>query len=81
MYRIIEINKKIIYHLISELNNYANFFDDLPLNFSDGNVSLNNSVDRNVLQKAFEILKTINISEPKKQILESFGTQLMTRDV
>jgi len=31
--------------------------------------------------KAFEILKTINISEPKKQILESFGTQLMTRDV
>ena len=31
--------------------------------------------------KAFEILKTINISEPKKQILESFGTQLMTRNV
>jgi len=31
--------------------------------------------------KAFEILKTINITEPKKQILESFGTQLMTRDV
>lgn len=31
--------------------------------------------------KAFEILKTINISEPKKQILESFGTQLITRDV
>ena len=31
--------------------------------------------------KAFEILKTINISEPKKQILESFGTQLMSRDV
>jgi len=31
--------------------------------------------------KAFEILKMINISEPKKQILESFGTQLMTRDV
>jgi len=31
--------------------------------------------------KAFEILKMINISEPKKQILESFGTQLMSRDV
>ena len=31
--------------------------------------------------KAFEILKTINISEPKKQILESFGTQLKTRNV
>jgi len=31
--------------------------------------------------KAFEIMKTINISEPKKQILESFGTQLMTRNV
>ena len=30
---------------------------------------------------AFEILKTINISEPKKRILESFGTQLMSRDV
>ena len=30
---------------------------------------------------AFEILKTINISEPKKRILENFGTQLMSRDV
>ena len=32
-------------------------------------------------QTAFEILKTINISEPKKRILENFGTQLMSRDV
>ena len=30
---------------------------------------------------AFDILETITISEPKKQILESFGTQLMTREV
>jgi len=30
---------------------------------------------------AFDILKTINISETKKQILQDFGTQLMTRDV
>ena len=30
---------------------------------------------------AFDILKTINISQPKKQILESFGTQLMSREV
>ena len=30
---------------------------------------------------AFEILKNINISEKKKQILQNFGTQLMTRDV
>ena len=31
--------------------------------------------------KAFDILKTINISEQQKQILESFGTQLMSREV
>lgn len=30
---------------------------------------------------AFDILKTINISEQQKQILESFGTQLMSREV
>jgi len=30
---------------------------------------------------AFDILKTINITEKKKQILQDFGTQLMTRDV
>ncbi len=30
---------------------------------------------------AFDILKTITISQPKKQILESFGTQLMSREV
>lgn len=30
---------------------------------------------------AFEVLKSINISETKKQILQDFGTQLMTRDV
>ena len=30
---------------------------------------------------AFEILKTINITAVKKQILQDFGTQLMTRDV
>ena len=32
-------------------------------------------------KKAFDILKTITISQPKKQILESFGTQLMSREV
>jgi geranylgeranyl diphosphate synthase, type II len=30
---------------------------------------------------AFEVLKTMNISEKKKQTLLDFGTQLMTRDV
>jgi len=30
---------------------------------------------------AFEVLKTMNISEKKKQTLSNFGTQLMTRDV
>jgi len=30
---------------------------------------------------AFDILKTINITAAKKQILQDFGTQLMTRDV
>ena len=30
---------------------------------------------------AFDILKTINITAVKKQILQDFGTQLMTRDV
>ena len=30
---------------------------------------------------AFDILKTLNITPAKKQILQDFGTQLMTRDV
>lgn len=58
MYKIVEINKKIIYNLINELNNYSNFFGDLPLNFSDGKISLNNISDRSVLQKAFEIINS-----------------------
>ena len=30
---------------------------------------------------AFDVLETINISGPNKQILKDFGTELMTRDV
>ena len=58
MYKIVEINKRIIYELINELNNYSNFFGDLPLNFTDNEVSLNNISDRSVLQKAFEIFNS-----------------------
>ena len=32
-------------------------------------------------KKAFEVLQVITISNKNKQILQDFGTQLMTRDV
>jgi geranylgeranyl diphosphate synthase type II len=32
-------------------------------------------------KKAFEVLQTLTITDKNKQILQDFGTQLMTRDV
>ena len=48
---------------------------------TSGSAEATKKAIKSYTKKAFDVLKAINITDTNKQILQDFGTQLMTRDV